>query len=235
MAQPLVLGVAVVLLLLGLLVLRRALDQARVTRTVRDLAVTPIRPPATGLQRVRGRLAGDPLLRSPYQGRECVYYFFRVTEPREGKRPRVLATGKEWSLATIEDGSGRAALEPWTPAVGSPRRFETVLRGLTEVPPGLEGFFERAGIDPKHLPRLPLMVVHEYTLEPGDEVHVLGTQRVEAGGATFHRAKHRPYVVSAEADVGLLPGLRHQWIVFASVAPMLLAAGLTLLALALWA
>lgn len=235
MADPVVVGVGLVLLLLGLLAWRRARDQARVVQLVRDLPVTPVGGVNEGLQRVRGKLESDLPLKSPFQGRECLYYFFRVTTPREGKTPRTVATGKEWTIGQVRDESGVAALEPWTPAVGSPRRFETVLRGLTAIPPDLAKFFERAGIDEKHLPRLPVMTVHEYTLEPGDEVYVLGTPRVEEGARTFHRAKRRPYAISSEEDIGLLRGLRNEQLIHAVVAPMLLLAGCGVVVLGLLA
>ena len=115
-------------------------------------------------------------------------------------------------------------IEPWTPGVASPRRFETVHEGLAKIPPDLASFFDKAGIDEKHLPRLPRFTVHEYTLEPGDDVYVLGTLEAEKG--RFVRAKRRPLVVSAERDVGLADALRNELLLYAPVAPMLLLTAL---------
>jgi hypothetical protein len=223
------LAVAALLLILGLAVLRRALDQGKLLRTLRGLEPNPTAASGTGLRLVHGRLGGDPLIQSPYQGRPCVYHFFRVLEPRPGGRPRVLATGKEWTAATVTDDTATAQIEPWTAVVASPRRFEAVHEGLTSIPPHLATFFERAGIDEKHLPRLPSFVVHEYTLEPGDEVYVLGT--LDAAPRRFRRAKRRPLVVSAQRDVGLGAALRNEWLLYALLAPLLLAGALALGAL----
>lgn len=186
-----------------------------------------------GLALVQGRLQGDPLLRSPFQQRDCVYYYFRVLDPTNERRPRTLAKGKEWTLAAVEDDSGRADLQGISSMVGSPRRFETELRDLSKIPPDLAGFFERAGIDEKHLARLTRLVVHEFTLEPGDVVYVTGAVREEAGTKTFYRPKRGPLIVSSQSDVGYVRGLRNELLIYLTTPPLLLLAGLALVLLAL--
>jgi len=216
------LAVAAFFLLFGLLALRRAVDQARLIKTLRALEPVGVRDPGPALRLVRGTLDGQPLLQSPYQARPCLYYFFRVLEPRPSGAPRVLATGKEWTLATVSDPTGTAAIEPWTAVVASPRRFEASHENLKHIPPELATFFERAGIDEKHLPRLRSFVVHEYTLEPGDTAYVLGT--LDPTPPRLYRAKRRPLVVSSERDIGLLATLKNELLLFAILAPLLLAA-----------
>lgn len=232
MTQWLALTVGLGLLFLGFEALHRGLAQANLIRTLRTIRATPVADPRPDLQLVHGPLEGEPLLYSPYQGRACLYYFFRVTEPREGGRPVTLATGKEWTLVRVRDASGAAAIEAWPALVASPRRFEDRLTGLTRIPPHLADFFERAGIDDKHLPRFSTLVVHEYTLEPGDAVYVTGTARLRAGQKVFYRKKRSPLIVSAEPDVGYLGGLRHELFLYAALAPLLLVAGLVLTLLA---
>jgi hypothetical protein len=227
------LALAGLLALASFLALRRARDQANLLRTVLDLRPTSIASEGRGLQLIRGRLEGDPLLISPLQQRPCVYYFFRIHAPRPGKKPKPVATGKEWTMARVRDESGAAGIEPWTAVVASPRRHEAHLRDLRTIPPGLENLFERAGIEERHLPRLPELVVHEYTLEPGDEIYVLGSVRGAGTNKTFHRKKRRPLAVMAEPPAPLLaPGLRAELVLHASLAALLLAAALAVAAVA---
>ena len=231
MPNGVALAAAAVLLLLGLAITRRTIDQARLVRTLRTIEPVGIGEQGPALRLVLGRLAVPAPIVSPYQGRPCAYYFFRVLEPRPSGQPRVLATGKEWTHALVEDETGAAQIEPWTAVVASPRRFEHAHEGLKTIPDHLKTFFERAGIDEKHLPRMPSFVVHEYTLEPGDDVYVLGT--LDAQERRFFRAKRRPLVVSAEREIGLLGALRNELLLYAFLAPMVLVAGLVLALLGL--
>lgn len=212
----------------GLLAAFRARDHARVLRDVRSLGAVPVADAGPGLARLHGTVSGTPLLRSPFQDRPCIYYFFRVEEPRPGKKPRTLATGKAWTSARLTDATAAVDLEPWTARVTSPRRHEAVLRGLETIPAERARFFEQAGIDEKHLPRLPLMVVHEYTLEPGDDVHALGTLQPGPDGPSLARIQRRPYVVSADPDLGLERPMRTELVLRTGVASLLLAAGAAL-------
>lgn len=233
MVFRLALAAGILLLLLGALLMLRGVRLARLIQRLARLRPVPIAAAPPGLVMVRGQLAADPLLRSPYQGRACAYYFFRVVEPRPGHRPRTLATGKEWTLTRIEDATGHAQLDAVTAVVASPRRFETEFERLQKIPQELAGFFERAGIEQKHLERLPRFLVHEYTLEPGDSVYVTGTLRVEDGGKVFYRGKRGPLIVSSEPDIGYLRGLRNEFLIHAAAPPLLLVAGAVLLLLAL--
>src|SRR5581483_2384705 len=140
-------------------------------RTLDTIGVTPIATEAGNVQLVYGRVVVDQPLRSPLQDRPCAYYFFRVVEPRPSKL-RKLATGKKWSPFLVQDPSGTALVDPIPAVVASPRRHRQEFKGLQRIPPGLERFFEEAGIDQKHLPRLPEFYVDEYTIEPDDQVYV---------------------------------------------------------------
>lgn len=193
----------------------------------------PIAELGAGLGMAHGKLGGAPLLRSPLQGRECVYYFFRVVQPEPGGKERRLATGKQWTLANVSDASGRAEIEAVPALVASPRRHAQVFRGIQTIPEGLAPFFEAAGIDQKHLGRLSHFVAYEYTLEPGDDVFVTGEVRRQGDGKVFYRTRYSPLIVSAEPDIGLLPGLRTEFFVHAALTALLLVGAAALAALGL--
>lgn len=232
MVNPAALVTAVLFFGIGAALVSRGLGTARLRRTLAQLQPSPVSSLGDGLRMVRGRIKGDPPLASPYQKRACVYYFFRVSDPH-AKRPRTLATGKAWTLVDVEDSTGVARVDAQPALVASPRRFEATLRNLRTIPADLADFFERAGIDEKHLPRLPSMRIHEYTIEPGDEVFVTGTVRIEDGQKVFYRKKRRPLIVSSERDVGYLNGLRNELVLYAATAPLLFAGAAGLLFLAL--
>lgn len=232
MAYWLALAVGAFLLLLAGLLLRRGVFLARLIRALSVLRPRTVGQLEPGLAMARGKIQGDPLLKSPFQNRDCVYYFFQVLEPRADGKHRILAKGKEWTLARLEDETGSASVEAVTAMVASPRRFETSLRGLSKVPPDLADFFERAGIDAKHLPRLPHLRIHEYTLEPGDDVFVTGTVRATPEGKLFYRKGRGPLIVSSDSDVGYARALRNELLIYLATPPLLATAGLVLVALA---
>lgn len=212
----------------------RALRLTRLLQTLNRLEVTQLAESPDGLRCAHGRFEGTPLLRSPYQGRPCLYYLFRVLEPRADGKPRLLASGKEWTEVHLEDESGRARVEAGPALVASPRRFEEPLSGLRRIPPERADFFERAGIEERHLARLPQLVVEEFTIEPRDSLYVTGTLETRNGEKRFYRKHHSPLIVSAERDIGYRTGLRHELVLHGALAPLLLlgAAALLLLALA---
>lgn len=216
----------------GLAVLRRAVQQARLVTQMSRLAPAPVASPGGALQLVHGTLEGEPLLRSPWQDRPCIYYFFRVLQPQEGKKPRSIATGKQWTVAHVRDASGAALVQGEAALVASPRRHEEVIGPLAKIPPGKEFFFEAAGIDEKHLPRFDRLIIHEYTLEPGDDVYVTGMARSRAGEKVFYRKSRTPLIVSAERDIGYLGPLRHELWLYVGLAPLLLAGAAVLAFLA---
>lgn len=227
------LAAGALLLFVGFRLLVRGARLATLLRELRRLRPTPLREVEIGLHQTRARIRRtESLLKSPYQKRECAYYFFRVSSATQGPRRKALATGKEWALAEIEDATGRARIEPWTAIVASPHKFTTTLGPLETIPPDLVDFFQKAGIDEKHLPRLGQMTVEEYTLEPEDEVYVTGTVRTEGGAKIFHRPKRGPLIVSAEADIGYTKGLRHELFLYTAIPPLVIVAGIILSVLA---
>lgn len=233
MVQTFVLAIAVVLIGIALTLTARGIQMGRLLRSLKRLRPTSISDVEPGLAMVHGRLKGHPLLKSPFQKRDCLYYYFRVLEPRDrGAHPRTLAQGKEWTLAIVEDGTGEARVDAVAAMVGSPRRGEWRLERLAQIPPDLADFFERAGIDEKHLPKFPTLVVQEYTIENGDPVYVTGTVRNDADGKLFYRRRRGPLVVSSELDVGYARGLRNELLIYAATPPLLLTVGFVLAVLA---
>lgn len=177
---------------------------------------------AQGFARGRGHVEAAHSIRSAFQGRPCVYYAFRVEDPGDQrKKERRLATGKDWAPFSIVDPSGAARVEERTALIRSPHVHEATLEGLTAIPPERVEFFELAGITERHLRRFPRLRITEYTLEPGDLVHVTGSVRQGSDGKTFYRARRSPLVVTPETDTGLMPGYRHELLLFSGAAILL--------------
>lgn len=227
---PLIVGA--LLAALAWAALRRALQTARLIAHLNRIQPQTIESLATGLQQVRGQITTTLPMQSPLAGRPCVYYFFRIQAPHPKGGWRVIATGKRWTDVGIQDDTGGAEIRGQSALVASPRRIDHHLGPLKDIPTQWAELFDQAGIDAKHLDRFDDLRAHEYTLEPGDDVYVTGHVRTENQAKVFYRAKRSPLIVSSQPDIGYVRGLRHEWLLFSAVAPMLAAAAAILFTLA---
>ena len=197
----------------------------RLIQTLRTLRPTSVAEAEENeLQLVQGRIASPDPIPSAFNKRACVYYAFRVEEPRpEPQKPRRLAVGKDWATLEIEDETGVATIESRPALIRAPHEHVTHLGKLSSIPPEHAEFFEKAGIYERHLARFIDVRVVEYTLEPGDEAYVLGHVRSENGRKIFYRATHSPLAVSQTVDAGLVPGYRNELLLFSVAAALLVA------------
>jgi hypothetical protein len=220
--QPVLLVAGTFLLLLAAFAARRALVTARLMRDLRTMRAEPIAQLSPGFRQARGRIVADKTIPSAFHKRACVYYAYRVEEPALGAQgPKRLAVGKDWGEASLEDASGRAQIHHRPALIRAPHESVTQLDMLRQIPPEHAEFFEAAGIAAKHLARFQSLRIVEYTLEPGDEVHVTGWIGDDEEGKLFYRARRSPLVVSAQADTGLVPGLRNELLLFGVAAALL--------------
>lgn len=224
MAEPALVVAALVLLVFTILAARRSLRLSRLIKTLKTLRPTSVAEATENeLQLVRGRIATPDPIPSAFRGRRCAYYAFRVEDHRLDKpKPRRLAVGKDWATIEIEDETGTATIDARPALIRAPHEHVERLGRIDDVPADKAEFFEQAGIYERHLARFQNLHVIEYTLEPGDELFVLGTVRSENGRKVFYRAKHSPLAVSETSDAGLVPGYRNELLLF-SVAAVLLA------------
>jgi hypothetical protein len=223
--QPALLVSCLILLVLSLFALRRSLRVARLIRQLRTLRPTSIAEAQEDtLQVVKGRIASPATIPSAFRRHPVAYYAFRVEEPRPApQKPRRLAVGKDWAAIELEDETGTATVEARPALIRAPHEHIATLGKLDKVPPEHAEFFEQAGIYERHLARFVSVRVVEYTLEPGDEVYVLGTVRSENGRKIFYRATHSPLAVSETVDAGLVPGYRNELLLFSVAAALLCA------------
>lgn len=223
--EPTLLITALVLLVFAFFALRRSVRVMRLIRTLRLIKPTSIAEALPNeLQLVRGRIASPSPIPSAFQKRPVSYFAFRVEDPQpQGKKPRRLAVGKDWAHIELEDETDTAIIDARPALIRAPHEHMTSLGKLDKIPPEHDEFFETAGIYERHLARFNDIRIIEYTLEPGDEMYVLGMVRSENGRKIFYRATHSPLAVSNTADAGLVPGYRNELLLF-SVAAALLAA-----------
>lgn len=232
-AQPVFVAAGLALVLATAMAARRAFRVAQTLRTIAALSVVPLSQAGAGLRLVRGRIDAAQPLRSPFHGRSCAYYAYRVEEIPVGTgRARRLAVGKDWADLVVEDSTGRARIEARPAMIQAPHTTISELEGIRHIPDAHREFFQAAGIEERHLARFHGLRVTELTLEPGDEVHVLGTINERTDGKVFYRARHSPLAVSAASDAGLLPGLRNERFLFGVAAALLGAFALLFLAAA---
>lgn len=223
--EPTLLISAFVLAVFAFFALRRSLRVMRLIRTLGQIRPTSIAETIPNeLQLVRGRIASSSPIPSAFQKRPVSYFAFRVEDPQpQGKKPRRLAVGKDWANIEIEDETDTATIDARPALIRAPHEHVASLGKRDKIPPEHAAFFETAGIYERHLARFNDVRVVEYTLEPGDEMYVLGMVRSENGRKIFYRATRNPLAVSQTIDAGLVPGYRNELLLF-SVAAALLAA-----------
>ncbi|MBI2078763.1 MAG: hypothetical protein HYT80_10415 [Euryarchaeota archaeon] len=227
MAELALLIPGLVLLLSAALAMRRALRVARLVKRIPALAPEPLAKVADGLRLAKGSIESDEPLPSPFHARPCVYYAYRVEDG--GPVPKRLATGKAWAATRLRDATGAVAVETRAALVRAPHATVTRLERLDQLTEAQRAFLRDAGIEQRHLGRFSALTITEYTLESGDEVHVLGTVQQRPDGKVFYRARHSPLAVTATRDAGLVPGLRNELLLFSASTALFLLFGILFL------
>ena len=227
MAELVLLIPGLFLLAFALLALRRTLRVADLVKSLPSMTPEPLAEISEGFHLAAGIIESDALLQSPFHGRDCVYYAYRVEEP--GPVPKRLATGKNWAATRFRDATGAATIESRAALVRAPHETITNLERLDGLSDAQRSFLKDAGIEAKHLGRFRALTITEYTLEPGDDVYVLGTLEAAKDGKVFYRARHSPLAVSRTRDAGLLPGLRNELLLFRATTGLFLLFGVLFL------
>jgi hypothetical protein len=150
-------------------------------RLIENIPTSKIRSLALGLVEITGKaIAFEGSIRSsPFTGKDCIYYFFRVEEHRrQGKNSRwvTVKKGEYRPEFYLQDDTGKVLVDPAGAEVNVPKDFE-YNSGLLNDPPVQVKEFLKAN-DISHDSFLGLnkrMRYSEYLIEPGDTVYVIGT------------------------------------------------------------
>ena len=150
-------------------------------RLIENIPTSKIRSLALGLVEINAKaVAVEGTIRgSPFTGKDCLYYFFRVEEHRrQGKNSRwvTVKKGEYRPEFYVQDDTGKVLVDPAGAEINIPTDYE-YNSGLLNDPPAQVKEFLKAN-DISHDSFLGLnkrMRYREYLIEPGDAVYVMGT------------------------------------------------------------
>ena len=174
------LGVSIVFLIgLGLFI--HGFRMLSRKRLIENIPTSKIRSLALGLVEITGKaIAEEGTVRnSPFSGKDCIYYFFRVEEHRrQGKNSRwvTVKKGEYRPEFYVQDDTGKVLVDPAGAEINVPKDFE-YNSGLLNDPPAHVKEFLKAN-DISHDSFLGLnkrMRYREYLIEPGDTVYIMGS------------------------------------------------------------
>ncbi|HLE47354.1 MAG TPA: hypothetical protein VI818_03580 [Candidatus Thermoplasmatota archaeon] len=227
MAELFFLVPGLLLLTFAAFALRRSLRISRLVKAIPLMAIDHVSDLQPGFRLAAGTIQTPNPLKSPFHQRDCVYYAYRVEEP--GPMAKRLATGKNWTETRLRDATGDIPIEARAALIRPPHESITDLANLDGLPQHQREFLAEAGIEARHLPRFSSLRIVEYTLEPDDPAHVLGTVEQRSDGKVFYRGPHSPLAVSTTRDAGLLPGLRNEFLLFGASTLLFLTFGVLFL------
>jgi len=174
------LGVSIVFLIgLGLFI--HGFRMLSHKRLIENIPTSKIRSLALGLVEIKGKaVAEEGSVRcSPFTGKDCIYYFFRVEEHRrQGKNSKwvTVKKGEYRPEFYVQDDTGKVLVDPAGADINVPKDFE-YNSGLLNDPPAQVKEFLKAN-DISHDSFLGLnkrMRYREYLIEPRDTVYIMGS------------------------------------------------------------
>jgi len=172
-------------------------------RLIQDTPTSAVRSMALGRAELHGRAAEKGELVAPFTGRPCVYYRYLVEEEvrssRRRRRWRTLEKGSSeaWPFY-LDDGTGRALVDPRGATLDLPRDYRAVDPPLTG-PAG--AFLEERGIRTRgFLGFRKRLRLTEWHIAPGEEIYVLGVARERDGIAHERRVRIAEKLAALKSD-----------------------------------
>ena len=166
---------------LGLAAFGKGFMTLRRKRLIENTPTSKVRSLAMGFSEVSGEALprGGNLLKSPFSGKDCLYYRYEVEEyRRSGKRSRwvTIKKGSKWVLFHVKDDTGEVVVDPAGAEVDIPIDFTTEPGGEKSVSPVLAEFMNQEGLKlTGFLGFSKKLRFSEYFIAPGDKLFVLGT------------------------------------------------------------
>lgn len=184
-----------------------AIRAGRRLHFITSTPTTPIADLQPGLAEIKGTvtlLSKQPALLSPYSRKQCVYYEFEVTEHFNRGSKTIIRDKKRIQFA-VQDSTGVVDIDPDGADVLLNMDIHTSTKKYDkEASPEVEELLNRYGKSSKGLTSEKFSTFTEHSLEPGDEVYVLG----EVGGASdkcMRFAKGAaPYIISDKGELSLV-------------------------------
>ncbi|MCW2917253.1 MAG: helicase [Actinomycetia bacterium] len=209
LAQTIEVGVTAAARGVGKARTKRAVQRAELHTCVDLVALTGAAgtaPPAE----VNARAAGEPII-APLSGAKCVWYVVRVYERFYAWRPGPLGPAHvERQITVAEQTGGRLLIrdatgEVWVDPAGADLSLGATSYSGFEGRTGDGTLLARVGqlldrpVRARHQAMTIGFLVEEWIVRDGEELHVVGQPRTEAGDVVLGKPALRPFVIDKRA------------------------------------
>lgn len=174
-------GYSIAGVFIGLVAFGKGFVTLRRKRLIENTPTSKVRSLAMGLSEVYGEATPHKgnLLKSPFSGKDCLYYRYEVEEyRRSGKRSRwvTIKKGSKWVLFHLKDDTGEVVVDPRDAEVDIPIDFSTEPGSGKTISPALSDFMNQEGLKlTGFLGFSKRLRFSEYFIAPGDKLYILGT------------------------------------------------------------
>jgi len=206
---------AIVGLFFGAIIFIRGLLWFRQKQMIENTPTSKIRSLAMGLVEIFGQVMPfeKKILKSPFSGKECVYYKYAIEEHRKGGKGRMwtnimmgenpqvfspggggwvpIKTDEGRTVFYLKDNTGKVLVDPKGAKIEITADFEYNSGFGKDPPANVIEFLQKNGISHEGFFGMNKeMRFREYIIEPGNKLYIMGTAGdnpyVEEGSATEH-------------------------------------------------
>lgn len=166
---------------MGLAAFGKGFVTLRRKRLIENTPTSTVRSLAMGLSEVCGEALPykGNILKSPFSGKDCLYFRFEVEEyRRSGKHSRwvTIKKGLNAVLFNLKDDTGEVVVDPKDAEIDIPIDFTIEPGSGKTAPPSLTEFMNQEGLKlTGFLGFSKKLRFSEYFIAPGDKLFILGT------------------------------------------------------------
>lgn len=149
-------------------------------RLIENIPTSKVRSIAMGLAEIYGDVVASEgrILRSPFTGRECVYYMFKIeqwVQTKNGGHWRTVRKGERGEHFFIKDDSGFILVDPKGAQVDIKTDNMMTSGAIGNPTPAMTSFLESISFSYKGLLFNKSLRYTEQFISPGDRCYVMGT------------------------------------------------------------
>jgi len=181
-------------------------------RLIENTPTSKVRGLAMGHAEVYGKVARalKQLFKSPFTGKDCVYYRYEIEELRSDNKGRsrwvTIRSGTAGTPFYLDDGTGKVLVDTQGADIEIPSDYQLRTSAFSQVPAGIVKFCEKQNLSVKSwfFGMNKTLRFTEYYVAPSDKLYVMGsagdnpyveeaTAQKSAEDIMIQKGKHPPF------------------------------------------